>query len=218
MLNKIKLIGKYFPPQELKHKNESNIPFIYFNLLVINPNNVTTILRCKAESSIAEQIYNEVKENEIIEIEGYLESVERENITRILKFLVIPEEKYTNEVFLMGEIITEPEVQGRENEKKIVSFKINCPSENGRHQRNFYFRSQGEMAEEVINKLQKGYLVSLEGFLQTKKIKDKNNEGRSARISLIVLTSFNPLKEDEKNKVSKPVEKINFAENEEEGN
>lgn len=216
MLNRIELTGKYFPPKELKYKNESHVAFIYFNLLVINPNNVTTILRCKAENNIAEQIFNEVKEGEMIKIEGYLESVERENITRILKFSVVSEEEYENKVFLMGEIIEMiADSEQKFEEEKIVSFKINCPSENGKYQRNFYFRSQGEMAGEVANKLQKGYLVLLEGFLQTKKIKDKSNEGKFTRISLIVLTSFNQLKADEKNKISKPIKRINFVEEKE---
>src|SRR5438132_9172503 len=94
MLNKIKVSGKILPTKT-KKRSENDQLLIYFSLLVVNPNNTETLLRCHVNGKIAFEIEKEVEEEQIVEIRGYLrnEKIGRQIIIQVLGFNKSEKEK-----------------------------------------------------------------------------------------------------------------------------
>jgi hypothetical protein len=132
MLNKIKIVGKVLPTIQIKEKSEPRGLLVYFSLLVNNPNGVQTVLRCHANGEIATKIEAEVREEEILEVRGYLRR-EREglqiviNVVDFTKLTKEQENSVINQARLLGEIITDPEIQKKEDGKETISFKVKVP-------------------------------------------------------------------------------------------
>lgn len=169
-------------------------------MLVPTPSGSLTTLRCITQGEMARRIKSELKENEVIEVQGYLRNDERGKVSRFeeerkkkdgrqiiirlvgfnkvdLTFdeLVEKAEKKginSNQVRLLGKIITD--LQDFENQRsnpELLSFKLAVPRE-GLKSPLFFCRVQGELMSEFNEKLKKGDVILLEGFLQTKKIEE----------------------------------------------
>jgi len=222
MLNKIKIIGKVLPidikekNQEERDKNES---IFYFSLWVTNPSGSLTILRCVAQGEKAEEIEREVKGDEVLEIKGYLRNEKdgRQILVKVIDFtkLNITSDKIdiaqSNQVRLLGKIITD-----FKGDADVISFRISVPRE-GNNSPLYFCRAQGELINEMKNKLKKGDIILLEGFLQTKKI---DEAGKLLRISSVICQTFTLIDNDSANDFSPlselicvkgEVEKIDFT-------
>jgi single-stranded DNA-binding protein len=190
-------------PESEKEKRE---PWFYFSMLVPNPSGSITILRCVAQGENAERINKEVKKDEVIEIRGYLrnEKDSRQILIRSLEFDKLDlsfeevDKENANQVRLMGKIITDLQPQESQKNSEILSFKLSVPRE-GVKSPLFFCRAHGELITEINNKLKKGDIILLEGFLQTKKIEDEVGEGTEknfSRISSIICRGFTFLDND----------------------
>jgi len=252
MLNKIKLVGRLLPVEIKEKRNDfeySKSPKIYFSLLVSNPSNSITVLRCITKDELANKIskLSINKDPQTVEVKGYLrnEKNSRQIITRAtdIEFLNVPFEeinyKQSNKVRLLGKVITdfknkeEEELTDTDNdkEKKVISFKIVVPRE-GDNSSIFFCRVQGELIDEFKKKVEKGDVILVEGFLQTRKVIDQNNtrnedyfvnndkNDKIFRISSILCESFIKIDSDSSNnfsdiinieKVSGNIEEIDFS-------
>jgi len=234
MLNKIKIIGKVLPintkDKEEREKNES---IFYFSLLVPTPSSSLTILRCIVQGEKAEEIEREIRTDEILEVKGYFrnekEKSSRQVLVRVIDFTKLDitldeiDNTQSNQVRLLGKIVTDFNSRQNESEPEVLSFHIAVPRE-GNMFPLFFCRVQGELISEVNNKLKKGDIILLEGFLQTKKIVEmgagEEMERRFSRISSIICQAFtfldndsailfNPL--DKLTRIEGKVEKIDFT-------
>src|SRR5205085_1224568 len=91
MLNKIKVIGKILP-LELKGKSTTQELLIYFSLIVVNPNEARTVLRCHASGKVAIELEKEAREGEMVEVRGYLRN-EKEN-----RQIIVQVQEFTKQV------------------------------------------------------------------------------------------------------------------------
>ncbi|CAG8523412.1 25135_t:CDS:1 [Cetraspora pellucida] len=152
LLNKIRVVGKVLP-REIKEKSLTKELLVYFSLLVINPNEVQTVLRCHANGKTALTLQAEVSDEEIIEVRGYLrnEKEGRQIIIQVVDFSKLSgvPDKAINQVRLLGRIINNCEVVSRE--KDVFSFKIEVPTKEN-PLNTFFCRIQGELFFEVIDK------------------------------------------------------------------
>ncbi|CAG8476650.1 877_t:CDS:1 [Ambispora leptoticha] len=197
MLNKIKIVGKILPI-ELKNKEEKDDLILYFSLLVPSPSNSSTILRCVAQGENAKKIEVEVKKDEILEVKGYLrnEKSGRQILVKVIEFTKIDktfdtiDKNSSNQLRLLGKIITDFKIREDKEEAEVLSFRITVPRE-GNDLPIFFCRVQGtKLIKEIRNKLKKNDIILLEGFLQTKKIveEEKSSEigKKISRISSII--------------------------------
>jgi hypothetical protein len=224
MLNKIKIIGKV-APFEIKEierdreKRGSSESIFYFSLLVTNPSGSLTILRCVAQGERAEEIEREIQGDEILEIKGYLrnEKSGRQVLVKVMSFTKLDttdkiDDSHSNQVRLLGKIVTEFKTRQNEGEPEILSFRIAVPRE-GNVSPLFFCRVQGELITEMMSKLKKGDIILLEGFLQTKRIKiidpvvGEEAEKKFSRISLIICQAFTFIDNDSVNTFS-PLDKL----------
>jgi hypothetical protein len=250
MLNKIKIIGK-FSIKEKKEQDERKIDnadfaseevandfdkpqskfdseykenrgsFLRFSVFVINPNLSETILRCVVRGEIAEMIKREIKNNDLVEVSGYLRNEylkkernsvrdnEKHNskqiLIKVLEFKKLDpdfkvDNKHSNEVRLIGKIITDLQDQQDNRNSEVLSFKLAVPRE-GNESPLFFCRAHGqELITEIKEKLQKGDIILLEGFLQTKKIEKEVSSEETKKypscISSIICRGFTFLDSD----------------------
>jgi len=232
MLNKIKIVGKVLSA-EVKNKEEEvkNEPIFYFSLLVPNPSGSLTILRCVAQGETAKDIEKSIKSDEILEVKGYLrnEKLGRQILVKVVEFTKLDtnldkiDENSSNQLRLLGKIITDFKVREGEEELEVLSFRIVVPRE-GNNLPIFFCRVQGkELINETRNKLKRNDIVLLEGFLQTKKIveEEKTSETRKnvSRISSIICQKIVLLDNDSVNAFNSlefthivgKIEKIDFT-------
>ena len=231
MLNKIKLVGKVLPIEsKQKEEREKIEPIFYFSLLVPTPSGSLTILRCLAQGEKAEEMEREIRGDDILEVKGYLrnEKQGRQVLVKVIEFTKLDTTfeqinvEHSNQLRLLGKIVTDFNTRQSEDESWLLSFRIAVPRE-----RNisplFFCRVQGELITEVTQKLKKGDIILLEGFLQTKKIIEEREEEdtgkKFSRISSIICqaftfidndsaTSFNSL--DKLVNIAGKIEKIDF--------
>src|SRR4051794_33494845 len=91
MLNKIKIVGKVLPidiKEKDREERERNEHIFYFSLLVSNPSGSLTILRCVVQGEKAEEIEKEIRQDELLEIKGYLrnEKSGRQVLVKVIDF------------------------------------------------------------------------------------------------------------------------------------
>jgi len=205
MLNKIKIIGMFLKKEQPESKiedvnlasqearNEMNKspsklesegenswePWFRFSLMVWAPSGSKTTLRCVAQGEIAEKIKNEVNQEEVIEVRGYLrnEKEGKQIIIKVVEFskLDLDFEKVdkdnSNQVRLIGKIINNLQAAG------ILSFKLAVPREGIKSPLFFCRVNEKELIPEFSEKLKKADIILLEGFLQTQKIvKEEGSE------------------------------------------
>ncbi|CAI2161869.1 5534_t:CDS:2 [Funneliformis geosporum] len=215
MLNKVKLTGKVIS-LKIKERIEDKELKIYFSLEVPNPNNATTILRCVSQGEIAERIEKELQKEDIIEVRGYLRNERnystvsdgeknRQILTKITDFVKLDikfeeiDKKNSNQVRLIGKIITDFKDPDEKRNPELLTFKIEVPRERNPSPL-FFCRAQGELVADFNQHLSKGDIIFLEGFLQAKKIyidyKDTdtlrkfiNRQGRIVRRTYTQLTT-----------------------------
>ncbi|WNE41083.1 MAG: Single-stranded DNA-binding protein [Mycoplasmataceae bacterium] len=225
MLNKINVIGKILINNEKKSDNLYNSesindrennkePWLYFSLLVSTPSDSITILRCMAQGELVKKI-EDSKENDIVEVKGYLRNEKdgRQIIIKVVEFDKLDlsaeeiSKKNPNQVRLLGKIITD--LQDSENQRKsdVLSFKLSVPRE-GVKLPLFFCRVHGKLISEINDRLKKGDIILLEGFLQTKKVEEMiDGEKRFSRISSIICEGFTFLDNDSVNYFS-PLENL----------
>jgi single-stranded DNA-binding protein len=235
MLNKIKVSGKILP-NKTKKRNENDQLLIYFSLLVVNPNNTETLLRCHAGGRTASEIEKEVEKEQLIEVRGYLRNERikdgkksRQIVVQVLGFNKLEKEEETsdltsNQVQLLGKIITDLTSKEDTDSKPILSFKLETVE--GNNLGSFFCKTKGELAVEISERLKKKDVVLLEGFLQTRKITDTESiySESVSWISLVFCHSFVLIDTAEANTfhplselsgkvalVSKEIEKIDFT-------
>jgi single-stranded DNA-binding protein len=180
-----------------------------------------------AQGEIVKKI-EEIQENDLVEVKGYLRNEKdgRQIVIKVVEFdkLDLSHEevskKNPNQVRLLGKIITD--LQDSENQRKsdVLSFKLAVPRE-GVKLPLFFCRAHGELISEINEKLKKGDIVLLEGFLQTKKVEESiDSEKKFSRISSIICQGFTFLDNDSVNnfsqldnlnRVFKNTEKIDFT-------
>ena len=201
MLNKIKVSGKILP-NKTKKRNESDQLLIYFSLLVVNPNNTETLLRCHASGRTASEIEKEVEKEQLIEVRGYLRNERikdgkksRQIVVQVLGFNKLEKEEKTsdltsNQVQLLGEIITDLTSKEDTDGKPILSFKLQTAE--GNSLGSFFCKTKGELAVEISKCLKKKDIILVEGFLQTRKIVDAESiySESVSWISLVFCNSF----------------------------
>jgi len=233
MLNKIKIVGKILSVEvKVKEEEEKNESIFYFSLLVPSPSGSLTILRCVAQGETAKSIEKEIKQDEILEVKGYLrnERLGRQVLIKVVEFTKLDttldkvDENSSNQLRLLGKIVTDFQVRKGEEDLEVLSFRIVVPRE-GNNLPFFFCRIQGKkLINEVSSKLKKNDIVLLEGFLQTKKImeerKNSESEKKISRISSIICQKFvlldsdsvkifNPL--DQFTRIVGKIEKIDFS-------
>ena len=241
MLNKIKIIGKILL-NETKAENEKNElttdlpeveneaeikrePWFYFSIEVLCPSGSLTILRCIAQGEIAEKIKKESKRDEMVEVYGYLrnERNSRQILVRVVELNKIDidfeqvDETSSNQVRLMGKIITDLQFPENRRNPEALSFKLAVPREGVQSPLFFCRINEKELISEFNQKLKKSDVILLEGFLQTQKIIEGE---RIARISSIICSGFTFLDSDYANifepldnltRVAKKISKIDFS-------
>src|SRR5689334_5203920 len=126
MLNKIKIVGKILSA-EVKNKEEEvkNETIFYFSLLVPSPSGSLTILRCVAQGETAKEIEKEIKQDEILEVKGYLrnEKSGSQILVKVVEFNKLDttldkvDENSSNQLRLLGKIITD--FKPREGEEEL---------------------------------------------------------------------------------------------------
>jgi hypothetical protein len=280
MLNKIKIIGRFLPnrkKEESKREADNPASFadetksdfdkpeerrrkpLFFSVLVTNPTNSETALRCFAEGELAERIEKEnreIKENEVIvvEVKGYLRNEKnlkdftkydkplykisneefqkndevkmptesRQILIKALEFKRLDldfndiDKKTSNQVRLMGKIITDLQAPQDKPDPEKLSFKLAVPRE-GNNSPLFFCKAKGELVPEIKQRLKKGDVILLEGFLQTKNEKKAINPSRPSSIICRGFTLldndsvniFSPL--DNLTRIVKEVKEIDFS-------
>lgn len=131
MLNGVKIIGKVLSV-EIKEREEKKESICYLSLLVSSPSGSLTILRCFAQGEIVKRIEKEIKQDEILEVKGYLrnERVGRQILIRVVEFTKLDktfkqvDENSTNQVRLLGRINADLQVRVNEKGSKVISFHL----------------------------------------------------------------------------------------------
>lgn len=215
---------------ESKFPEKKREPWFHFNLFVPVPSGSLTVLRCITQGEIAARINKEVQEEEVIEVQGYLrnEKDSRQILVRVTEFekLDINFSKISlensNQVRLLGKIISDwqPSEYNKRN-PEVISFKLAVPREGVRAPLFFCRINEKELVDEFNEKLQKGDIILLEGFLQTQKIvEEEEGEKKVIRISSIIGYGFTLLDSDSTNifrpldnltRVVKNIKKIDFS-------
>lgn len=229
MLNKIKIVGKILSFEvKVKEEEEKIESIFYFSLLVPSPSGSLTILRCAAQKEIAQKIKAEVNGEEIVEVQGYLQNEKsgRQIIIRVQKFERLNlnfediDSTKSNQVQLQGRVVS-LKVQPNNDEPETLSFQIVVPRKKNLFS-GFFCRVQGELISKLNSHLKEGRETLVEGFLQTKKMveKDNGNETKISRFSHIICCAFtfadddspidlnNP---DKLTKITGRVKKIDFS-------
>ena len=89
-----------------------------------------------------------------------------------------------NVVIMSGRLVAEPEIRTTNNGKKVSSFRIAVDAgkdANGNKKADFFDCVAWEHNAEFLGKnAHKGYLVTVEGKLQTRSYQDKNGNNRTA--------------------------------------
>lgn len=184
MLNKVRIIGNFLPiKKKVKKEEERTKKFLtYFNLKVINPSNAFTVLRCAThKEAIKKIIEQEVNEEEVVEIRGYLRNdiknsiKSRQIIVRVIYFNKLDiksndiNKKDANQVRLIGEISDLQEIQKKNNNNinsLLLSFRVFVPrgkviiakeskeeKDKKRDLFNFFCRIQGRLTSDTKTQL-----------------------------------------------------------------
>jgi len=168
-------------PSKLESEGENGRePWFRFSLMVWAPSGSKTTLRCVAQGEIAEKIKNEVNQEEVIEVKGYLrnEREGRQIIIKVVEFskLNLDFEKVdkdnSNQVRLIGKIIDNLQAS------EILTFRLAVPREGIKSPLFFCRVNEKELIPEFSKKLKKADIILLEGFLQTQKIVKEEGSGK----------------------------------------
>ena len=205
---------------------------LYFSLLVPTPSNLITPLRCVALEEIAERIEKELQTEDIIEIRGYLRN-EKEGlqiITKVVEFSKVNldfekiDKFNSNQVRLLGKIIDDFRSQKNKRGQEFLSFRLAVPRERVKFPLFFCRVNEEKLIPDFKEKLKRGDIILLEGFLQTKQLKEEEigekDKERPPRISSIICQGFTLLDNDSVNifspldnltRILKKVEEIDFS-------
>ena len=160
-------------------------------------------MKCIAKGEVAERIKNEISQHEVIEVQGYLRN---ENIGLQIKVKVVEFKKLnldfekivkssSNQVRLLGKIINDLRSSPNKWNEEVLSFKLAVPREGVRLPL-FFCRINDQNDEEPLipkfkEKLKKGDVVLLKGFLQTKNEEaEKDGETKNVKVSSVNCYGF----------------------------
>ncbi|RHZ35226.1 single-stranded DNA-binding protein [endosymbiont GvMRE of Glomus versiforme] len=234
MLNKIRVIGEILSTttntekQEEERTNDTGIELekkiidkslAYFSLLVLNPSNSLTILRCEIRGEKAKKIGKEIGKGEVVEVKGYLrnEKFGFQIIIRVVEIDIKPRDTINvNQVQLLGRVFDFDFRENEEKSKSRLDVRISVPRDKNPLP-SFFCNIRGELALEANSKLKNNDIVIFEGYLQTKKLVNGNNISRK---STVICQAFTLLDSDSASQFSsnlenftrvfKEVEKIDF--------
>ncbi|CAG8726907.1 1944_t:CDS:2, partial [Ambispora leptoticha] len=155
-------------------------------------------IRFSVMGEVAERIKREVIQEEVIEIRGYLRNehlrikregeagekyiekkVGRQIIIKVVEFSKLDldfekiDQDSSNQVRLLGKIITDLQDPEKKRNPEILSFKLAVPREGVKSPLFFCRINEKELISEVNKKLKGGDIILLEGFLQTQKIEEE---------------------------------------------
>jgi hypothetical protein len=105
------------------------------------------------------------------------------------------DKKNSNQVRLIGKIISDFKTSEQKKNPELLEFKIEVPREKNPSPL-FFCRIHGELINDFKQHLNKGDIIFLEGFLQSKKIEE---EGEVFRISAVICQGFTFLDSDSAN-------------------
>jgi hypothetical protein len=214
-------------------RGSSREPWFRFSLMAWTPSGSKTVLRCIAEREVAERVKKEVGDKEVIEVRGYLrnESSGLQIIIKVVEFSKIDpnfeevDKSNSNQVRMLGKIINDLHFIKDKWNREVLSFKLVVPRE-GVKLPLFFCRVNDRANEKGLipkfkEKLKKGDIILLEGFLQTQKVEEaaEGGETKIKRVSSINCYGFTFLDNDSVNiftpldnltRVFKKVEEIEF--------
>ncbi|CAG8510978.1 16077_t:CDS:2 [Cetraspora pellucida] len=163
------------------------------------PNGSLTILRCITQGEIATRINEEVQEEDVIEVRGYLrnEKDSRQILVRVTEFTKLDisfskiDLENSNQVRLLGKVLSDLQPLEKEHNPEVLSFKLAVPREGVKSPLFFCRVNEKELVSEFCEKLQRNDVVLLEGFLQTQKIvREEEGEKKITRVSSIICSGF----------------------------
>ncbi|CAG8734509.1 28118_t:CDS:2, partial [Racocetra persica] len=182
------------------------------------PSGSLTILRCITQGEIATRINEEVQEEDVIEVRGYLrnEKDSRQILVRATEFTKLDisfskiDLENSNQVRLLGKVLSDLEPLEKKRNPEVLSFKLAVPREGVKSPLFFCRINEKELVSEFCEKLQKNDVILLEGFLQTQKIvQEEEGEKKIIRVSSIICSGFTLLDSDlPKSKIMKKREKV----------
>ena len=98
-----------------------------------------------------------------------------------------------NNVTLIGNISTEPEIRRTPNGRKLVEFNIAVNRSFKKQENNTDFikvQAWGKIADYIANNYEKGFTISIRGTIRTNRFTDKNGSKRNDMYVLIQETSI----------------------------
>lgn len=101
-----------------------------------------------------------------------------------------------NKVIISGRLVAEPELRYTPSNKAVVTARIACPrdfkNQNGERESDFFpLVIWGKQGENFSNWIKKGYLVTVEGRLQTRSY--ENQQGQRIYVTEVNVSNFDNL-------------------------
>lgn len=101
-----------------------------------------------------------------------------------------------NKVIISGRLVAEPELRYTPSNKAVATARIACPrdfkNQNGERESDFFpLVIWGKQGENFSNWLKKGYLVTVEGRLQTRSY--ENQQGQKVYVTEVNVSNFDNL-------------------------
>ena len=208
----------------------------YYTMVVKTPNNSITLIRC-----IVKQIENIEKWNRelddgcTVEIRGYLrnEVKGKQILVRVISWEKIDtnfeelDETKCNQVRLLGKVVNDIDTKDLEEKTNfpstttgVVSFKIYSQQTISNGNNIYFCRVNSKKKIPELNQIKKGFIVAVDGFLQTKKVVNENTQTVEERISSIICQSIKIIDNADPSEnffsfnvpiITIPIEKIDFA-------
>lgn len=101
-----------------------------------------------------------------------------------------------NKVIISGRLVAEPELRYTPSNKAVATARIACPrdfkNQNGERESDFFpLVIWGKQGENFSNWIKKGYLVTVEGRLQTRSY--ENQQGQRVYVTEVNVSNFDNL-------------------------
>lgn len=234
MLNKIRIVGKLVLSPKKKEKDSPERDSEYYTVVVKTPNGSKTLIRCVVKQIENIERWNrELTDGCVVEVRGYLknESKGKQILIRVIAWKKIDEdfeeldENKCNQVRLLGKLMNSMDIrssfEGNENlSAGVVSFKLYSQQTISNGNNAYFCRVNSKKNISELSQIKKGFVVVIDGFLQTKKVINESTQLVEERISSIicqnikVIDNTDPLEEFfpfNTPTIEIPIEKIDFA-------
>lgn len=234
MLNKIQIAGKLILPLKKKEKDSPERDNEYYTIVVKTPNKSLTLIRCVVKQIENIERWNkELEDGCVVEVRGYLrnEIKGKQILVRVVSWKRLDldfeglSELGCNKVRLVGKVMSDLDSrEGEEMNSSISgtsSFKVYSQHQLTNNGNNVYFcRINSKKRIPEISKVKKGFIVMIDGFLQTKKVINENTQSIEERISSIICQNIKIIDDVDPTgvflpldipSIAIPIEKIDFA-------